>query len=242
MTSPHSFERIQMLLGSDFDKLKKAKVAIFGLGGVGGSACEALGRSGIGRLILIDFDTVNTTNLNRLTIADGRDIGKQKTIAARDRILSVNPEADIKIINDFLDEDSFQNFIKSEKTDYCIDAIDSLGPKISIIENLLRNKIKFISSTGAAGRLNPSLVRFGHLTDVKTCGLATRIRSILRKNKFFPEKVKVVYSDEYPEKPTPVKELQRGRSRGIQSSCMMVPVTFGMYLAYHVISKIIEKD
>ncbi len=239
-----SFQRLELLIGSEkIKKLKNATVAVFGLGGVGSAACDALARTAVGNFILIDFDTVKESNLNRLIIADGRDIGRKKVDVMKERILSINPQANVKCYGDFLDGELFDAIINEENVDFCIDAIDSLNPKIQVLKRLARTKIKFISSMGAGGRLNPALVKAGRLNQVENCGLATRIRSAIKKSGIFCRKIKVVYSNEQPVRPEkPLEESTRGRSRGAQASCMMVPVTFGMYLAYSAVKALCDEQ
>lgn len=240
-----SFTRIRLLIGDDaFEKLQTKKVGVFGLGGVGGAACDALSRSGISKLILFDFDRVQQSNMNRLTIADGRDIGRMKTEVMMSRILSFNPNAEIKTFNEFIDKDAYDAVIAEEKPDFCVDAVDSLRPKIETIMRLVSAKARFISSMGAGGRFDPSKVRIGSLDEVGGCGLASRIRRVLRNSGIYTEKIKTVYSEEHPVKPLPPEKdavSERGRTRGTQSSCMMVPVTFGMNIASFVIRELLRK-
>jgi tRNA A37 threonylcarbamoyladenosine dehydratase len=240
-----SFDRVKLLIGEDiFDKIKNKKVAIFGLGGVGGPTCDAIARFGISNLLLVDFDIVKESNMNRLSIADGRDIGKPKTEVMKNRILSFNKEANILTYDKFMDSKTYDELIESYDPDFCVDAVDSLNPKIATIERLYYSKRKFISSMGAGGRFDPSQVKYGRLDDVVNCGLATRIRSILRKHNIRTNKIKTVYSTEQPIKPIPPKEgeiSERGRTRGTQASCMIVPTVFGMFIAHKVISYLIEE-
>ena len=132
-----SFDRVKLLIGEDiFDKIKNKKVAIFGLGGVGGPTCDAIARFGISNLLLVDFDVVRESNMNRLSIADGRDIGKPKTEVMKNRILSFNKEANILTYNQFMDAQAYDDLIESYAPDFCVDAVDSLNPKIATIERL----------------------------------------------------------------------------------------------------------
>lgn len=239
-----SFSRLRLLVGEEvFAKIRGAKVAVFGLGGVGGAACDAIARCGVSRLVLFDFDRVQYSNMNRLTMADGRDVGRMKTDVMRERILSYNPDAEITAFNEFIDKDTYDEIIEKESPDFCIDAIDSLRPKIETMARLVSGKARFISSMGAGGRLDPSRVRTGRLDEVTGCGLASRIRRVLRNSGVDTGKIRVVYSDEHPVKPLPPTDgesSERGRTRGTQSSCMMVPVTFGMFMAHCAIREIMR--
>lgn len=237
-----AFYRFKLLVGEEkFNKIKHSSVAVFGLGGVGSAACDALARCGVSNMLLFDFDTVNMTNMNRLFIADGRDVGKRKTLVMKERILSINPEAEIKVYDEFIDGETYDRIIAEDKIDFCIDAIDSINPKIETLRRLAAGNIKFISSMGAGGRINPAMVRFGSLNDVGGCGLASRIRRFLRNSGTDTSSIKVVYSEEHPVKPIPPAAdavSERGRTRGTQSSCMMVPTVFGMMIAHKTIEKL----
>ena len=229
-----SFDRVKLLIGEDiFYKIKNKKVAIFGLGGVGGPTCDAIARFGISNLLLVDFDVVRESNMNRLSIADGRDIGKPKTEVMKNRILSFNKEANILTYNQFMDAQAYDDLIESYAPDFCVDAVDSLNPKIATIERLYHSKRKFISSMGAGGRLDPSKVKYGKLDDVVNCGLATRIRSILRKHNIRTNKIKTVYSTEQP------VDIENKDTVGTVS---YMPSMAGLMIASQVIRDLAELD
>jgi tRNA A37 threonylcarbamoyladenosine dehydratase len=233
------FERTGLLIGKEkLQVISQGRVAIFGLGGVGSFACEGLARSGLGKFILVDFDRISETNFNRQIIATKEKIGLNKVDVMKERIESINPSSEILTGSDFLDVNSIEEIINgTDKIDFCIEAIDSLGPKMKVIKTLLNHKIPFISSMGAGGRVNPFCVKEGILSDVVTCNLARRLKRILRKDGINLNNIHVVYSTEkgtMPEKREKWEEdeFQRGRVRGRQGSSCFVPAVFGMTMAY----------
>lgn len=235
------FERTEFLLGKDvIEKLSEANVAIFGLGGVGSFATEGLVRTGIGKFILFDFDKINITNFNRQITAMEENLGLYKATVMEKRIKSINPEAEIKSFIDFLHKDTLTELLNMEKIDFCIEAIDSYRPKISVIKILHEMKIPFISSMGAGGRKNPCLVKTGTLSEVATCNLAKRIKKELRKGKITLEEIQVVYSMEESAPPLQRQkweegDFQRGRVRSKLGSTCFVPAVFGMFMAHRAV-------
>jgi len=236
---PGYYERTELLIGTEkLQVFSQSRVAIFGLGGVGSFACEGLARSGLGKFILVDFDRISETNFNRHVIATKEKIGLNKVDVMKERILSINPLSEILTYSDFLDVNSIEEIIRgTDKIDFCIEAIDSLGPKVKVIKTLLNHKIPFISSMGAGGRINPLCVKEGILSDVLTCNLARRLKRILKKDRINLSTIPVVYSTEkgtMPEKKEAWEEneFQRGRIRGRQGSSCFVPAVFGMTMAY----------
>ncbi len=233
------YERTELLIGREkLEILSRSRVAIFGLGGVGSFACEGLVRSGIGKFILVDFDRISETNFNRHIIATKEKIGLNKVEVMKERILSINPSGEILTCSDFLDLNSIEEIINgTDKIDFCIEAIDSLGPKVKVIKSLLNHKIPFISSMGAGGRINPLCVKEGLLSEVTTCNLARRLKRILKKDGINLNNIQAVYSTEkstMPEKKLSWEEneFQRGRIRGRQGSSCFVPAVFGMTMGY----------
>ena len=195
----NQFSRTQLLLGAEaIEKLHGSRVAIFGIGGVGGFVCEGLVRSGIGAFDLIDDDKVCLTNLNRQIIATRSTVGRQKTEVMRDRILDINPGAEVRIHNTFvlpenIDELPFAEF------DYIVDAIDTVSAKIALVMKANELHIPIISSMGTGNKLDGSLLRVADIFDTKVCPLARVMRYELRKRGI--PKLKVVYSEEKPTRP-----------------------------------------
>ncbi|MBQ8079786.1 MAG: tRNA threonylcarbamoyladenosine dehydratase [Oscillospiraceae bacterium] len=195
----NQFSRTQLLLGAEaIEKLHDSRVAVFGIGGVGGFGCEGLVRSGIGAFDLIDDDKVCLTNLNRQIIATRSTVGRQKTEVMRDRILDINPGAEVRIHNTFvlpenIDELPFAEF------DYIVDAIDTVSAKIALVMKANELRIPIISSMGTGNKLDGSLLRVADIFDTKVCPLARVMRYELRKRGI--PKLKVVYSEEKPTRP-----------------------------------------
>lgn len=245
MTSGN-FTRTELLIGSEgLQKLKECTVAVVGLGGVGSYAAEALCRAGIGHFILIDFDTVGPTNLNRQLLATSQTIGKPKTELMRQRILDINPEARIICHQSFIDQENRAQLL--EGADYIIDAIDSLGPKIGLLEYLAKSERKLISVMGAGNRMDPTQIHIAKLKQSHQCPLARRVRKFLRRRGVegnFP----CVYTSEAALIPDPEVQsdaeliIERGRQRQTIGSISYMPAIMGMMAASWVINCVIHSD
>lgn len=240
------FSRTELLIGSEaLICLKNTCVAVVGLGGVGSYAVEALARTGIGKFIIIDFDRVGATNLNRQNIALHSTIGLPKVEVMRDRILDINPQAKIIYHAEFLDQENRQTLL--EGADYIVDAIDSLGPKIGLLEYLVNTNRQFISIMGAGNRLDPSCIHLTTIDKSKNCPLARRVRKFLGR-RGIRGKFPCVFSDELPIKPEPDMEsdheqlIQRGRQRETIGSISYMPAIMGMLAASWVIRQIIDSE
>ena len=193
------FERTELLLGREaIDKLAHSRVAIFGIGGVGGYVCEALVRSGVAAFDLIDKDTVALSNLNRQIIATRKTIGKYKAEVMRDRILEINPDADVRIHNCFFLPENADEF-PFEEYDYIVDAVDTVTAKIALVMKATEKNIPIISSMGAGNKLDGSMFRVADIYKTKVCPLAKVMRRELKKRGV--KKLKVVYSEELPVRP-----------------------------------------
>jgi len=174
------FYRTELLVGQKgSQKLAQTSVAVIGLGGVGSYSAEALARSGIGKFILIDFDVIEPTNINRQILALQSTIGKPKVELMQQRIRDINPKAEVIIYQEVLDGNNQERLL--EGAEYCVDAIDSLSSKIGLLEFLLKNERKFISVMGAGNRLNPSQVHISTIDKSHNCPLARRVRKLLNK-------------------------------------------------------------
>ncbi len=234
------FQRTELLLGkSACVQLSMKRVALIGLGGVGSYAAEALARAGVGHFLLIDFDKVNLSNLNRQLLATHATVGKFKTEVMRDRILSINPSAEVKLVNEFLGQENRIDHIR--KLDYVIDAIDALGPKAGLIEHCIQNQIPMISVMGAGNRLDPSKVQLSLLSKSWNCPLARRVRKFLRRRGIATD-IPVVFSSEPAVKPELENDeeadeviMDRGRARKTVGSISYLPAIMGLTAAAHVI-------
>lgn len=230
----NQFSRTELLLGSSaMKKLKDVTVAVFGIGGVGGYVCEALARSGIEHFVLVDSDTVALTNINRQIIATLDTIGKYKCDCMKDRILSINKNAKVEVINKFFlpdnqDEFDFKSF------DYVIDAVDTVTAKIAIILKAKENNIPIISAMGAGNKLNPAMLEVSDIYKTSVDPLAKVMRIELKKRHV--NKLKVVYSKELPIKPNESNE--DSNKREVPGSNAFVPTTMGLIIASEVIKDI----
>jgi tRNA threonylcarbamoyladenosine dehydratase len=239
------FNRTELLLGIDAVKrLHDTRVAVIGLGGVGGYASEGLARSGIGKFLLVDFDTVGPTNLNRQIIALHSTVGKLKVETMRDRILDINPEAIVDVFAGFCAIESREQLLQN--VDFIVDAIDSLGPKVGLIEEAFHRKIPIISILGAGNRVDPSQIHLADISDTMRCPLARRVRKFLRR-RGIDKGIPVIYSSEIPikefaEDSIPLDETisTRGRSRVTIGSVGYMPAIMGMWAASYIIRNIAE--
>lgn len=190
------FERIKLLVNDDvFNHIQNQRICVFGVGGVGGIAVESFVRSGITKLILVDFDKVEESNINRQIQATHKTIGQDKTTALKARLLEINPDVEIIEVKEFIDESNI-NFLEKFKVDYVVDAIDSLSSKVVIIDYCVRNNIPIISSCGMGNRLDPSQIKVTRLDKTYNDPLAKRLRIACRSNGC--GKIKVVFSSEIP--------------------------------------------
>ena len=228
------FSRTELLLGSDaMEQLYTARIAVFGIGGVGGYAVEALARSGIGTLDLFDHDTVSLTNLNRQIIATHATVGMPKVEAARQRILAINPNASVNAHQVFYTPDTADQFDFS-RYDYVIDAIDTVTGKLCIIQNAVAAGVPVISCMGTGNKLDASALQVTDISKTTFCPLARIMRKELRKRGI--EHLKVVYSTE--EALTPVGAEEEAAALGkrtIPGSTAFVPGAAGLILAGQVI-------
>ncbi|WP_142413134.1 tRNA threonylcarbamoyladenosine dehydratase [Hathewaya massiliensis] len=248
----HSLSRTELLIGKEaLEKLKNSKVVVLGIGGVGSFATEALARAGVGKLILVDDDTVCLTNLNRQIIATYDTISKAKVEVMKERILSINPKCNVKPLQCFINKDNIKDIIE-EDVDYVIDAIDTVSSKIEVIDYCYKNNIKIISSMGTGNKLDPTKFKITTLNKTKVCPLAKVMRHELRKRGI--EKVKVLYSEELPRKPKIEETItckegcvcnggskKCSQKRQIPASISFVPPVAGMIIGGEVIKEIIEE-
>ncbi|MDE6274893.1 MAG: tRNA threonylcarbamoyladenosine dehydratase [Clostridiales bacterium] len=222
------------------EKLKRARVAVFGIGGVGGYTVEALARSGVGALDLIDDDKVNLTNLNRQIIATHKTIGRYKVDVAAERIAEINPSCKVLTYKTFYLPEKQSEFDFTQY-DYIVDAIDTVTGKIALVENAYRCKTPVISSMGAGNKLDPTAFEVADLYKTSVCPLAKVMRRELKKRGI--EYLKVVYSKEEPRKPVsdPSAEEEGVHRREIPGSMAFVPSVVGLIIAGEVIKDLISK-
>lgn len=224
---------------------REQKILVVGLGGVGGYAVEGLARAGFMKFILVDFDVVSESNINRQIIALHSTVGRLKSELFRERVLDINPQAEVEIITEFFDEKLRSEIL--DQVDFVVDAIDSLGPKVGLLEDCFNKKIKVISSMGAGNRLDPSKIRIADLSKSKNCTLASRVRKYLRK-RGISKGIPVVYSEELPIKDylkegrgQATEASSRGRDRTLIGSISYYPAIMGMMMASYIIRYYIEE-
>ncbi|NMA86135.1 MAG: tRNA threonylcarbamoyladenosine dehydratase [Tissierellia bacterium] len=227
------FSRTEILLGKEnMEKLYNSKVAVFGIGGVGSFASEALVRSGLGNIVLIDYDIIDISNINRQIHADFNTIGEKKVLAMKNRLLNINPDLNIIVYDEIYTEESV--YLLNEDYDYIIDAIDMVSSKISLIEKAKAMDIKIISAMGAGNKLNPAMFEVSDIYKTNTCPLAKVMRRELRKRNI--DRLKVVWSKEEPIK---TNLEAKGLRKSIPGSVAFVPSTCGLILAAEVIKDLI---
>lgn len=229
------FSRTELLIGADgMERLKNARVAVFGIGGVGGYVCEMLVRSGIYNISLFDSDTVSTTNRNRQIIALESTTGKPKVEVMRDRILDINPDAKVTINNVFYTPENADDYPISEY-DYIADCIDTVSSKIELIVRAKQAGVKIISAMGAGNKLDPTRFEVADIYKTSVCPLARTMRYELRKRGI--KSLKTVYSKEEPRKPLGnIDDESFGRH--IPASVAFAPAAMGIVMASEIIREL----
>lgn len=237
------FSRTALLLGEDaIDRLAQCRVAVFGVGGVGGYVCEALARCGIGHLDLIDSDVVSISNINRQIIATHSSVGKYKTDVMKERILDINPEAEVHVFHCFFLPENADDFA-FDQYDYVVDAVDTVTAKIALVEKCEKHQVPIICSMGAGNKLDASKFRVADIYQTKVCPLAKVMRRELKKRGI--SKCKVVYSEELPIKPgqeeaAVMQQEDIVRKKQVPGSVAFVPSVAGLIVAGEVVQDLIR--
>lgn len=233
--------RTEMVLGKgSSEKLKNKTVAIFGIGGVGGHACDALARCGIGNIVLVDNDTVSLSNINRQIIATHSTVGKDKVEVMKERILDINPECNVTSIKKFfLPENS--NEFDFASYDYIVDAIDTVAGKIELVMKANEYGVKIISSMGTGNKVNPCMFEVSDINKTSVCPLAKVMRKELKDRKI--KKLKVVYSKELPVKIDEeiLEDVMKDEKvkRQVPGSVSFMPSVAGLIIASEVIKDLL---
>ena len=219
------YDRTEKLIGrGKLDKLRNSKVIVFGLGGVGGAIVEALARTGVGDISIVDYDIVDITNINRQIIALKSTLGQYKADAFRDRIFDINEDIKVHAFKEKLTSENIEDFSLAQY-DYIIDAIDDAGAKVVLIEKAKALGIPVISSMGTGNKIDPSKFKISDISKTHTCPLAKKIRKELGLRGI--KDVKVLFSEETPE--------QFGENSGTPASIAFVPAAAGLVIAGEVI-------
>jgi tRNA A37 threonylcarbamoyladenosine dehydratase len=229
------------------EKIKNATVDVFGLGAVGSFALEALARTGIGNLRLIDFDTVDVSNINRQLLAYHSTIGREKAVLARERVKDINPSCNVEIHNSFVNARSLEDLL-SEDSDVVVDAIDGLNSKINLLVGANQLNLAVVSSMGAGGKTDISMIRTGDISETCVCPLARVVRQRLHRRGLY-QGIRAVYSIEKPLNKQPFRPEDavdallpdHGRPRPPIGSVSWVPGVFGLTIAGEVIHMIIQR-
>lgn len=233
------FSRTEILVGAEnMKKLADARVAVFGVGGVGGYVVEALARSGVGTLDLIDDDKVSITNINRQIIATTSTVGKYKVDVAKDRVLDINPEAKVNTYKTFYLPETADRFDFTQY-DYVVDAIDTVTGKLQLVEQACKSSIPIISSMGAGNKMDPTAFEVADIFQTSVCPLAKVMRRELKKRGI--GKLKVVYSKEKVLTPQEIEEEGIHGKRQTPGSNAFVPSVAGLIIAGEVIKDIIKE-
>lgn len=233
--SPAWTERTELLFGeARVRELAACHVLVVGLGGVGGYAAELIARAGIGRMTIVDADTVQPSNINRQLVATTETIGQAKSAVLAERLRSINPSLQLEAIQAFLKDESLTELLDRHRYDYIVDAIDSLTPKTHLIAQALQRGLPIISSMGAGAKSDPSKIQLADLSRSNSCTLARVLRKRLRKLGVH-QGLPVVFSSELPD-PKAVKEIQGEQcKRSTAGTVSYMPALFGCHLAAYVI-------
>lgn len=230
------FSRQNIIFGSEsLEKLKNSRVAVFGVGGVGGYVCEALARSGVGIVDIVDNDTVSLSNINRQIIALNSTVGRFKVDVMKERLTDINPEITVNTYNCFFLKENESEF-DFVKFDYIVDAIDTVSGKLALAMIADKLNIPIISAMGAGNKTDPTLFRVSDIYKTSGCPLAKAMRKLCRENNV--KKLKVVYSQELPTRKEELIDVN-SEKRSIPGSLSFVPSVMGLIMAGEVIKDLI---
>ena len=233
------FERFEMLVGTDAVlRLKDKKVIVFGVGGVGGYVCEALCRSGVGTIDVVDNDTVSVTNINRQIIAVTETVGMNKTSVMANRMKSINPDISVTEYNMFYLPETADE-IDLSQYDFVVDAIDTVSGKLELAVRCQKLGVPLVSSMGTGNKLDPTKIVVTDIYKTKICPLARVMRNLCKKNGI--KKLAVVYSEEEPKTPLFQPEENDNPNKSIPASSAFVPPAAGLTIASYVVQNLIKE-
>lgn len=238
--APHWLQRTELLLGGPvLEKLKNLHVMVIGLGGVGSFAAEFLARAGVGKMTIVDGDTVDLTNTNRQLPALHSTVGKPKTQVMAERMMDINPDLQLTVLEAFLTPDSVKTLITTEY-DYVFDCIDSVQPKQYVIVTCKQKDIRVVSSMGAGGRIDPSKVQIADLSETYNCPFAQQVRKGL-KRKGVRRGVTVVFSSELVHREHCMLTDGNRFKRSFYGTISYIPALFGLHMASVVVQDMVKK-
>ncbi len=235
-------ERTELLIKeAGVEKLNKAAVLVVGLGGVGSFAAEFLARAGVGKMTIVDGDTVDITNINRQLPALHSTVGKHKVDVVSERLMDINPNLELVKVNEFLNPERMAEILDGGNFDYILDCIDSVSPKVSLIIAARRRKIKIVSSMGAGGKSDPSKVIVRDISKTQHCHLAREVRKRLKKEKI-DKGIRCIFSDEIQDEESLKMTDGSNYKRSFYGTISFLPAIFGLYAAAEVINHLLKKD
>lgn len=231
--------RTELLFGAEsIQRLSSSHVLVVGLGGVGAYAAEQICRAGVGKMTIVDADTVNESNINRQLPALHSTIGSPKADVMAKRLLDINPELKLTVLNEFLRDERTKELLLSEQFDYVVDAIDSLSPKVCLMYHAFTNNTPIISSMGAGAKSDPSLIKIADISKTINCALAKAVRKRLR-GRGINRGIPVVFSTEFANQDAVIEVDNEQCKRTTTGTVSYIPAIFGCYLASHVIKSLI---
>jgi len=233
--------RTELLLGEErLEQVKQAHILIVGLGGVGAYAAELLCRAGVGQMTIVDGDDIEASNINRQLPATGKTLGKDKADVMAERLLDINPNLKLKVINEYLRDERIIEVLEEASYDYVVDAIDTLAPKILLIYHSLKNNYRVASSMGAGGKMDPSQIRVCDISKSYNCRLARMLRKKLHQLGV-RKGVTVVFSPEDVDKRAVVLTESQNKKSNVGTISYMPPI-FGCYIASAVLRDLAKKN
>lgn len=235
-------QRTELMIGQqNTEKLEQACVLVVGVGGVGGMAAEMICRAGVGQMTIVDCDTVNLTNLNRQIIALHSTLQRPKAEVLAERLLDINPQLKLTVINDWLTSDNTDGLLDKNPFSFVVDAIDTLSPKIYLIKACLDRNIPIISSMGSGGKMDPSLVRIADISKTEYCALAKAVRQGLAKEGI-RKGLPVVFSTEPANKASIIPTEGEKYKKSTTGTISYLPAVFGCFLASYVIRELTKQE
>ncbi len=233
------YERTELLLGADnMERLRSSQAVVAGVGGVGACAAEMLVRAGVGRLVLIDNDEVGETNLNRQLPALRSTLGRKKCSVLRERLLDINPDLDILLIEDYIHEENVAALLDPLQADVVVDAIDTLSPKIALIQYCLGRGLKLVSSMGAGAKLDATAIRIDDISKSRECPLAHALRKRLHRLGI-QSGFQAVYSIEKPRRESVILEESRNKKSQV-GTISYLPAAFGCACAQAALGRLLD--